>query len=240
MLWCGVPAHPTPAHARLSVIIPVYNERATIEEIIRRVRAVDQTAQMVVVDDCSTDGTREILNQMADPSMTVVGHETNLGKGAAIRTAIRHVTGDVVLIQDADLEYSPADYPQLLEPILDGRADVVFGSRFLGGPHRVLLFWHYLGNIAFTLLTNILYNVNLTDMGTCYKAFRTEVLRAMPLRSNRFGFEPEVTAKVCKRKLRLYETPISYSGRTYAEGKKIRWWDGLVYLWCLLRYRVAD
>ncbi|MEK7743305.1 MAG: glycosyltransferase family 2 protein, partial [Elusimicrobiota bacterium] len=167
-------------------------------------------------------------------------HERNRGKGAALRTALAQASGDFVLVQDADLEYDPKDYARLLEPLLDGRADAVYGSRFLGGPHRVLLFWHYLGNAFFTLLTNLLYNVNLTDMGVCYKAFRTEALRAIPLESDRFGFEPEVTAKACKRRLRLYEVPISYSGRTYAEGKKITWKDGLTYLWCLLRYRLAD
>lgn len=226
---------------KLSVIIPVYNEQGTIEEIIRRVKAVDDyPIEIVVVDDGSTDGTRQILEKITDPDIEVVFHEKNVGKGAAIRTAIPRVAGAITLIQDADLEYSPTDYPGLIEPIVDGRADVVYGSRFLGGPHRVLLFWHYVGNLVFTLVTNVLYNVNLTDMGTCYKAFRTDVLQSLSLHSNRFGFEPEVTAKVCRRRLRLYETPISYSGRTYAEGKKITWMDGLVYLWCLLRYRVAD
>lgn len=167
-------------------------------------------------------------------------HERNRGKGAAVRTALARASGEFLLIQDADLEYDPADYPALLAPLLDDRADVVYGSRFLGGPHRVLLFWHYLGNVLFTLLTNLLYNVNLSDMGVGYKAFRAELLREVPLRSERFGIEPELTAKVCRRRWRLYEVPISYSGRSYAEGKKITWKDGLSYLYCLLRYRFFD
>ena len=225
----------------LSVLIPVYNERATVAELLRRVEAVQLPVgkQIVLVDDGSTDGTRDILAGFKGRA-TVVLHERNRGKGAAIRTALAHATGDFVIVQDADLEYDPADYPAVLGPLLDGRADAVYGSRFLGGPHRVLLFWHYFGNLVFTLLTNVLYDINLTDMGTCYKAFRTDLLKAMPLRSERFGIEAEITAKACKRRLRLYEVPISYSGRTYAEGKKITWKDGFAYLWCLLRYRVAD
>ncbi len=229
-----------PATPTLSVIVPVSNEKGTVLEILRRIKAVDIAKEIVVVDDGSTDGTRDLLEQIDDPEIRLILHEKNAGKGAAIRTAIPACSGAFILIQDADLEYSPSDYPTLLEPLLDGRADVVYGSRFQGGTHRVLLFWHYLGNRMFTLITNVLYNINLTDMGTCYKVFRAEVLKSMKLRSDRFGFEPEVTAKVCKRGLRLYEAPISYSGRTYEEGKKITWKDGLVYLWCLVRYRFAD
>lgn len=225
---------------KLSVIIPVYNEKNTVLEIIKRVRAIQIPKEIIVVDDASTDGTRELLKNLNDAGVSVLYQEKNQGKGRAIRTALTKVSGEIVLIQDADLEYDPKDYPALLEPILDGRADVVYGSRFLGGTHRVLLFWHYFGNLIFTTLTNALYNVNLTDMGTCYKIFRADILKLLKLRSDRFGFEPEVTAKVCKMKLRIYETPISYSGRTYAEGKKITWRDGLVYLWCLFRYRFSD
>ena len=227
---------------KLSILIPAYNEAYTLRTLVERVRAVELPLEreIILVADGSTDGTAALARSLADPRTRVLFHERNRGKGAALRTALAQASGDFVLVQDADLEYDPKDYARLLEPLLDGRADAVYGSRFLGGPHRVLLFWHYLGNAFFTLLTNLLYNVNLTDMGVCYKAFRTEALRAIPLESDRFGFEPEVTAKACKRRLRLYEVPISYSGRTYAEGKKITWKDGFSYLWCLLRYRVAD
>lgn len=225
----------------LSVLIPVYNERATVLELLRRVEAapLSLAKQIIIVDDGSTDGTRELLAGL-DGRATVILHERNRGKGAALRTALARATGEIAIIQDADLEYDPADYAGLLVPILDGRADAVYGSRFLGGPHRVLFFWNYLANKLFTLLTNVLYNVNLSDMGTCYKAFLTEKIKAIPLRSERFGIEAELTAKICKRGLRLYESPISYSGRTYAEGKKISWTDGFSYLFCLLRYRVSD
>ena len=225
----------------LSVLIPVYNEKDTVRELLGRVEAVPLPVakQIILVDDGSTDGTREIINGLAGRA-TVVLHERNRGKGAALRTALSRATGDMVIIQDADLEYDPADYPGLLAPLLDGRADAVYGSRFLGGPHRVLFFWHYFANKIFTLVTNVLYNINLTDMGTCYKAFLTEKIKAVPLESERFGIEAEITAKICKRRLRIYEVPISYAGRTYAEGKKITWKDGFSYLWCLLRYRVAD
>jgi glycosyltransferase involved in cell wall biosynthesis len=231
----------SPVPRTLSILIPVYNEKATVLELLRRVEAVPLplAKQIVMVDDGSTDGTRELLAGLGARA-TVVRHERNRGKGAALRTALTHATGDVVIIQDADLEYDPADYAGLLVPILDGRADAVYGSRFLGGPHRVLFFWNYAANKFFTLMTNVLYNVNLTDMGTCYKVFLAEKLKAIPLASERFGIEAELTAKVCKRRLRLYEAPISYAGRTYAEGKKITWKDGFSYLWCLLRYRVAD
>lgn len=225
----------------LSILIPVFNEKATILELLKRVEAVELPVakQIVIVDDGSTDGTRELLAGLGGRAQVVL-HERNQGKGAALRTALARATGDLVIIQDADLEYDPADYPALLAPLLDGRADVVYGSRFLGGPHRVLFFWHYCGNKFFTLLTNVLYNINLNDMGTCYKVFDAAKLKAIPLNSERFGIEAELTAKVCKRHLRLFEVPISYAGRTYAEGKKITWRDGFSYLWCLLRYRVAD
>jgi glycosyltransferase involved in cell wall biosynthesis len=231
-----------PSMPALSVLIPVYNEKSTVLEILARVEAVSLPLErrIVIVDDGSTDGTRDILASLPPERATVLFHERNRGKGAAIRTALSRATGDFVVIQDADLEYDPSDWPALLQPLLDGRADAVYGSRFLGGPHRVLLFWHYAANKFFTLLTNILYDINLSDMGTCYKAFRTETLKSIPLMSERFGIEAELTAKACKRRLRLYEVPISYSGRTYAEGKKITWRDGFSYLWCLLRYRLAD
>jgi glycosyltransferase involved in cell wall biosynthesis len=225
----------------LSILIPVFNEKATILELVRRVEAVELPVnrEIVIVDDGSTDGTRELLAGLGSRAKVVL-HERNRGKGAALRTALSHAAGDYVIIQDADLEYDPKDYPGLLVPLLDGRADVVYGSRFLGGPHRVLFFWNYAANKFFTLLTNVLYNINLTDMGTCYKLFSAEKLKAISLESERFGIEAELTAKVCKRHLRLYETPISYSGRTYDEGKKIAWTDGFSYLWCLLRYRFLD
>ena len=225
----------------LSVLIPVYNEKATVLELLRRVEAVALPIgkEIVIVDDGSTDGTRELLKGLGARAKVVL-HEHNQGKGAALRTALAHATGDFTIIQDADLEYDPADYAGLLAPVLDGRADVVYGSRFLGGPHRLLFFWHYAANKFFTLLTNVLYNINRTDMGTCYKLFVTEKLKALSLASARFGIEAELTAKVCKNRLRLYETPISYSGRTYAEGKNISWTDGFSYLRCLPRYRVLD
>ncbi|HAH05439.1 MAG TPA: glycosyl transferase [Elusimicrobia bacterium] len=227
---------------KLSILVPVFNEARTVAELIARVRKVELPVEreLIVVDDASTDGTPDILEKLQGPDMTVLRHPENRGKGAALHTALARASGEAVIVQDADLEYDPRDYARLLEPMLDGRADVVYGSRFLGGPHRVLFFWHYAANVGFTLLTDILYNVNLTDMGVCYKLFRTDVLRSFPLREKGFGFEPEVTAKVCKRHLRIYEVPISYSGRTFAEGKKISWRDGFVYLWGLLRYRLAD
>ncbi len=224
----------------ISILVPVFNEKNTILEIFKKIQESPLLKEIIVVDDASTDGTREILKNLNNPSILCLYHDKNFGKGAAIRTALAQAKGEIILIQDADLEYDPKDYAQLLEPILDGRADVVYGSRFLGGPHRVLFFWHFAANKFFTLFTNILYNINLTDMGTCYKVFRSNVLKSMELKSNRFGFEPEVTAKICKKKLRIYETPISYSGRTYQEGKKISWSDGLVYFWCLLKYRFIN
>jgi glycosyltransferase involved in cell wall biosynthesis len=227
---------------RLSVVIPVYNEVGTIKEIVSRVQAVDREKEIVIVDDKSTDGTRELLEEitLSHENVRVFYHEHNQGKGAALRTGFESATGDIVIIQDADLEYDPREYPVLLEPILDGRADIVYGSRFLGGPHRVLFFWHYLGNRFLTLLSNALTNLNLTDMETCYKVFRREVLNDMQLKSNRFGFEPEFTAKIAKRDFRIYETPISYSGRTYAEGKKIGWKDGVKAVFAIIWFRFFD
>jgi glycosyltransferase involved in cell wall biosynthesis len=222
----------------LSVVIPAYNERATIEELLKRVQAVTMDKEIVVVDDGSTDGTRELLAGLGatDGSVRVILQDVNRGKGAALRRGFAEARGAIVLVQDADLEYDPADYPALLEPIERGVADVVFGSRFLGGPHRVLLFWHSVGNWVLTTLSNMLTNLNLTDVWTCYKVFRAEVLTSLTLREDRFGFEPEVTAKVARGHWRIYEVPIAYHGRTYAEGKKITWKDGLRGVWCTLRY----
>ncbi|MCL4691538.1 MAG: glycosyltransferase family 2 protein [Candidatus Hydrogenedentes bacterium] len=226
---------------KLSVVIPVYNEADTITEVIRRVRDTPYDVEIIVVDDGSTDGTPDRLLALADADdLCLLRHEANLGKGAALRTGFARVTGDVVVIQDADLEYDPRDYGKLLEPILDRRADVVYGSRFLGGPHRVLFFWHSVGNKFLTLVSNAVTNLNLTDMETCYKAFRADVLKNVQIRSNRFGFEPEFTAKVAKRGLRIYEVPISYSGRNYAEGKKITWRDGVAALLTILRFRLFE
>jgi len=222
----------------LSVVVPVYDEAHTIREILRRVRATDVVKEIVVVDDGSTDGTREILAQMGGDDLRVILHDRNRGKGAALRTGFAAARGDVVVVQDADLEYDPAEYGVLLGPILDGRADAVFGSRFLGGPHRVLYFRHRLGNYLLTALSNLSTNLNLTDMETCYKAVRRPVLQALTLREDRFGFEPEVTAKLARAGARIYEVPISYSGRTYEEGKKIGWKDGVRAFWCIWRYGV--
>ena len=224
----------------LSVVMPVFNESATIEEIIHRVLAVPVRTQLIVVDDGSTDGTRDILARMhAELGFTLVLQPRNMGKGAALRRGFDEVKGDLVVIQDADLEYSPEEFPMLVEMIVDGRADVVYGSRFLGR-HRVFLFTHYLGNRLLTLLTNVLYNTMLTDMETCYKVMRREVLTGMNLQSNGFGIEPEMTAKIFKRGFRVYEVPITYDGRSYEEGKKIGWKDGVVALWVLLKYRFVD
>lgn len=230
---------------KVSIIIPVYNESSTLEEILTRVRAVELnglTKEMIVVDDGSTDGSRGILKKQSalDDSLHVYFHPKNRGKGAAVRTALAHVTGDVVLIQDADLEYDPREYSDLLKPIREGRADVVYGSRFLGGPRRAMLFWHMLGNKLLTFVTNLLYDTILSDMETCYKVFRTEVIKPIKLRSRGFEFEPEITAKVLKRGIRIYEVPISYTGREYHEGKKITWQDGLVAFWTLVKYRFVE
>jgi glycosyltransferase involved in cell wall biosynthesis len=224
----------------LSVVMPVYNEKGTIEEILARVMAVPVRKDVIVVDDGSTDGTRGIL-QSLQPRLgfRLLLQERNQGKGAALRRGFDEVRGDLVIIQDADLEYSPEEYPQLIELICQGRADVVFGSRFLGR-HRVFLFTHYLGNRILNVLTNVLYNTMLTDMETCYKVMRTEVLRSFRLRSNGFGIEPELTAKIFKRGFRVYEVPITYDGRGYDEGKKITWRDGVVAIWVLLRYRFSE
>jgi glycosyltransferase involved in cell wall biosynthesis len=224
----------------LSVVMPVYNERATIEEIIGRVLAVPIRIQLIVVDDGSKDGSREILSALKQQrEFTLIFQERNQGKGAALRRGFQEVAGDIVVIQDADLEYSPEEYPQLIELICQGRADAVFGSRFLGR-HRVFLFTHYLGNRFLTGVTNVLYNTMLSDMETCYKVMRTEVLRSMTLKSDSFGIEPELTAKIFKRGYRVYEVPITYDGRGYEEGKKITWRDGFVALWVLLKYRFTE
>ena len=229
------------APVKLSIIIPVYNEKDTLRTLLTRVEAVDYEKEIVLVDDCSTDGTREIVQDyQGREGYTVLMHTKNLGKGAALRSGFAEVKGDIIIIQDADLEYDPREYGKLLEPILDGRADVVYGSRFLGGPHRVLFFWHYLGNMVLTTLSNILTNLNLTDMETCYKAFTRKVLDSLTLKCNRFGFEPEFTSKVAKQKFRIYEVPISYSGRDYTEGKKIGWKDGFAAMWYIIRFRLFD
>jgi glycosyltransferase involved in cell wall biosynthesis len=223
----------------LSVVMPVYNERETIDEIVARVLAIPMRVELVVVDDCSTDGTRAHLAELQKQyGFTLLLQPRNQGKGAALRRAFAAVTGDIVAIQDADLEYSPEEFPRLAELIIDGRADVVYGSRFLGS-HRVFLFTHYLGNMVLTLVTNVLYNTMLSDMETCYKIMRREVLDGLYLRSNGFGIEPEITAKIFKRGYRVYEVPITYDGRGYDEGKKITWKDGIVALWVLFRNRIG-
>src|SRR5580700_6407651 len=245
---------------KVSVVIPVYNERAFIEEVLLRVQASPIEKEILLVDDKSTDGTRGLLEdfekaqsqgqrevsvqngkaRLSLENIRFLFQPQNGGKGAALRRGFEFATGDVILVQDADLEYNPQDYGKLLEPIFDGRADVVYGSRFLGGPQRVHYFWHYAGNKFLTLLSDMLTNLKLTDMETCYKVFRREVIQSIHFRSDRFGFEPECTAKVARGNWRIYEVPISYSGRTYAEGKKITWRDGFTTLWCILRYNLFD
>jgi glycosyltransferase involved in cell wall biosynthesis len=245
---------------KVSIVIPVYNERGTIEEILRRVLDTDIRKEVIVVDDCSTDGARQILENMAarlanneksapaqdggEPielrDLRFFFQAPNQGKGAALRRGFAEAAGEIVLVQDADLEYDPRDYAKLLEPIIDGRADVVYGSRFLGGPQRVHYFWHYVANRILTLLSDIFTNLKLSDMETCYKIFRREVLQGIEIKSNRFGFEPEITAKIAKHNWRIYEVPITYAGRTYEEGKKITWKDGVQALWCIIRFRLSD
>ncbi|PYT92921.1 MAG: glycosyl transferase [Acidobacteria bacterium] len=245
---------------KVSIVIPVYNEKSTIDEILRRVLDTEFRKEVIIVDDCSTDGTRQILENMAarqannEPSapaqdgsdavelrdLRFFFQTPNQGKGAALRRGFAETTGEIVLVQDADLEYDPRDYSVLLEPIIDGRADVVYGSRFLGGPQRVHYFWHYVANRILTLLSDIFTNLKLTDVETCYKVFRKEVLKGIEIKSNRFGFEPEITAKIAKHDWRIYEVPITYAGRTYEEGKKITWKDGVQALWCIIRFRLSD
>ena len=226
---------------KVSVIIPVYNEKDTIQEIVEKVKGVDLEKEIIIVDDGSTDGTSQVLNEMDGDDLKIFHHEKNLGKGAALRTGFSHARGDILITQDADLEYDPAEYSILLDPILRRAADVVYGSRLSGGrPQRVHLFWHKLGNDFLTFVTNLLYNTTLTDMETGYKVFRRGVIQEMLLRSNDFCIEPEITAKVFKRKYRVYEVPVSYYGRTYEEGKKIHWWDGFKALWTLMKYRIVD
>jgi glycosyltransferase involved in cell wall biosynthesis len=226
----------------LGVVMPCFNERATIVEIVKRVLASPLVSELVVVDDGSTDGTRDILRGLDDPRVRVIEQPINLGKGAALRRGFRETTAEYVIVQDADLEYDPREYEQMIQPLLENRADVVYGSRFLGGrPHRVLYYWHSVGNRFLTMISNMFTNLNLTDMETCYKAFRREVLHDVEINEDRFGFEPEITAKVARRGWRVYEVGISYDGRTYAEGKKIGWRDGVRAIWTIVRYsRLAD
>src|SRR5436190_2513075 len=227
---------------KLSIVVPVYNEKHTILEILQRIEKTPYDKEIVVIDDFSTDGTRDILREIDAsrkiPSVRVLYHAVNQGKGAALRTGIAAATGDIVIIQDADLEYDPSEYGVLMQPIVAGIADVVYGSRFLSGPHRVLFFWHSLGNKLLTLLSNMFTDLNLTDMETCYKAFRRELLSKVTIEENRFGFEPEITAKIAKLRCRIFEVPISYFGRDYSEGKKITWKDGFAALYCILKYNL--
>jgi glycosyltransferase involved in cell wall biosynthesis len=228
---------------KLSIVIPVYNEEATLAEIIKRVQATPYNKELIIVDDASKDRSREILQQLAQDyeNIRLFFHDRNQGKGAALRTGFGQVTGDVVLIQDADLEYNPIDYPELLKPIERGVADVVYGSRLVGAaPHRVLFFWHYVGNMMVTTLSNMFTNLNLTDMETCYKVFKAEIIKDIKIKSDRFGVEPELTAKIARQRCRIYEVPISYDGRDYSEGKKITWKDGIAAIYYIIRFRFWD
>jgi glycosyltransferase involved in cell wall biosynthesis len=237
----GHPAQYNDGAMKLSVVIPVFNEADNIREILKRVKATKLASQIVVVDDGSSDGTRDLLTNLdGKASVHVILHVKNQGKGAAVRTGIQAATGDVILIQDADLEYHPSDYPALLKPINDGIADVVYGSRFLGGPRRAVMFWHMIANQMLTFMTNILYDAILSDMETGYKVFRREVFDGLNLRASRFDFEPEITAKVLKRHHRIYEVPISFNPRDYSEGKKIKLRDAFVAVWTLLKYKFVD
>lgn len=225
---------------KLSVVIPVYNEKQTILEIISRVRAVQLEKEIIIVDDCSTDGTRDILRQFpADGVVRIFYHDKNLGKGAALRTGFHKAVNEIIVIQDADLEYDPEEYGRLIKPIIDGKADVVYGTRFVGSEaHRVFFFWHMVGNKILTLFSNMMTNLSLTDMETCYKVFRREVLKNIDIEENRFGFEPEITAKLAKEKVRIFEVGISYAGRSYGEGKKINWKDGVSAIRCIIKYNI--
>lgn len=228
---------------KLTIVIPVYNELSTIEQIIQLVKTSPVAdKEIILVDDYSTDGTRELLESKLEAQVDkVIYQPRNYGKGFALRTGFQHATGDIVIVQDADLEYDPNEYPAMIEPIVTDKADVVYGSRFIGGgPHRVVYFWHYMGNRLLTLLSNMLTNVNLTDMETCYKAFRREIIQSIEIKENRFGFEPEITAKIARKQVRMYEIGISYYGRTYSEGKKIGWKDGVKAIWCILKYNLTS
>ena len=226
---------------KLSIVIPIYNERETLETLIAKVNAVDYDKEILLIDDFSSDGTREVLKKYENKeNFQVLYHDHNQGKGAALRTGFSNVNGDIIIIQDADLEYNPADYGTLIEPILDGRADVVYGSRFLGGPHRVLFFWHSIGNMVLTTFSNMLTNINLTDMETGYKVFTKKVNDTLTFKCDRFGFEPEFTAKVAKNNFRIFEVPISYNGRDYSEGKKITWKDGVAAIWYIIKFKFTN
>lgn len=226
---------------KISVVMPVFNEQETVQEIIQRVKNVEIAKEIIVVDDCSTDNTRTVLNKFSDdPEVRLFFHDKNSGKGAALKTGFEQVQGDIVIIQDADLEYHPSEYHELIAPILDGRADAVFGSRFIGGPHRVLFFWHYVGNKILTTFSNMLTNLNLSDMETGYKAFKASLLKNFSIRSKRFGVEPEITAKLAKLRCRIYEIPISYSGRDYSEGKKIGWKDGVAAFFWIFYFNLIN